>query len=74
MMLLLIPGDTLPLQEFLRGISERALRTEGDSSAVPGEAGAGKDLLQGLLEMVIEGEGPWGLSCGREGPWSWKCR
>ena len=23
-----------------------------------GEAGAGKDLLQGLLEMVVEGEGP----------------
>ena len=53
MRLLLIPGDALPARKFPRGISERTLQTEGDSSAVPGEAEAGKDLLQGLLEMVV---------------------
>ena len=74
MRLLLIPGDALPPWEFPRGISERALRTEGDSSAVPGGGRSWKDFLQGLREMVLKGEGPWGLLCGREGPCSCKCR
>ena len=50
MRLLLIPGDALPPREFPRGISERALRTEGDSSAVPGGGRSWENLLQGLLE------------------------
>ena len=44
------------------GVSERHLRKStadrGRLLSFLGEAGAGKDLLQGLLEMVVEGEGP----------------
>ena len=65
MQLLLILGDALPPQEFPRGISERAVPTKGDSSAVPGGRELGKTFFRGCLKMVIKGEGPWGVLCGR---------
>lgn len=56
-MAILIPVDASSV-EFER-LLRKSARTEGDSSSVPGEAGAGKALLQGLLKWSPRG-GPLG--------------
>ena len=60
MRLLLILGDALPPREFPRGISERALQTEADSSAVPGGGRSWERPSSRAAENGRRGGGPLG--------------
>ena len=58
--LLLIQGDALSPREFPRGISERALQTEADSSAVPGGGRSWERPSSRAAENGRRGGGPLG--------------